>query len=230
MNENIAGQLDILAVSDEELGYIYNAALGKRFRNVRLAISCGDLPFYYLEYIIDSLDVPLYFVRGNHYFKPEMGEQGRHHMPWGAIDLDQRCRRDVTGVLMAGIEGCLQYNYGPYQYTQFEMWIKVLNLVVPLIYNKARHGRYLDVFVTHAPAWHIHDADDRPHMGIKAFRWLDEVFKPMYHLHGHIHLYRQDIKRVTTLGKTQIVNCFGYREIQLILPAKKGWQRSKSKE
>ncbi len=221
MTEHNPGHLDILAVSDEELGYIYNAALGKRFEKIKLAISCGDLPFYYLEYIIDSLNVPLYFVRGNHNYQPEIGEQGRHRMPWGAIDLDQRCRYDIAGVLLAGVEGCLRYNDGPYQYSQTEMWVKVLNLVVPMVYNKARHGRYLDIFVTHAPAWRIHDADDRPHTGIKAFRWLDEVFHPAYHLHGHIHLYRQDAKRVTELGRTRIVNCFGYKEIHLDLPLRK---------
>lgn len=218
MHDQKPAHVDILAVSDEELGYIYNAALGKRFAKIGLAVSCGDLPFYYLEYIVDSLNVPLYFVRGNHNYQPEMGEQGRHRMPWGAIDLDQRCRHDATGVLLAGIEGSLHYNDGPYQYSQTEMWIRVLNLVIPMIYNKARYGRYLDVFVTHAPAWRIHDADDRPHTGIKAFRWLDEVFKPAYHLHGHIHIYRQDTRRMTELGQTRIINCFGYKEIRLELP------------
>jgi len=29
-------------------------------------LSCGDLPPYYLEFLVTVLDVPLFDVRGNH--------------------------------------------------------------------------------------------------------------------------------------------------------------------
>lgn len=116
---------------------------------------------------------------------------------------------------MAGVEGCLRYNKGPYQYTQREMWMNIFRLLPGLFWNKMKHGRYLDVFVTHAPPAGIHDADDLPHQGIKAYRWLDSVFQPAYHLHGHVHLYRQDAVKLTFLGKTRILNTYGYQVTEI---------------
>lgn len=205
--------MKILAVSDEEVGIIYSTQIRNRFSEINLAIGCGDLPYYYLEYIISMLDVPLYYVRGNHAYPVEYGAAGARSAPWGAIDLHRRCVRDESGLLLAGIEGSLKYNAGPYQYEQFEMWTMVFLLTPGLLINKLRYGRYLDVFVTHAPPWKIHDLEDRPHQGIKAFRWLVKVFQPVFHLHGHIHLYRRDTIRETRLNRTRIINTFGFREI-----------------
>jgi len=209
--------MKILAVSDQELGLIYSPQIKHRFGDVDLVIGCGDLPYYYLEYIISVLDVPLYYVRGNHSYPVEYGSGGARSSPWGGVDLHRRLVRDDNGLLLAGIEGCLQYNSGPYQYEQFDMWWMVLLLVPGLLINKWRFGRYLDIFVTHASPWKIHDLEDRPHRGIKAFRWLVQVFQPAFHLHGHIHLYRQDTIRETLLNQTRIINVFGYQEIAIDL-------------
>ncbi|MEW6650429.1 MAG: metallophosphoesterase, partial [Chloroflexota bacterium] len=116
---------------------------------------------------------------------------------------------------LAGIEGSLRYNYGAHQYSQAEMWLMAFGLIPGLFYNRIRHGRFLDIFVTHAPPWGIHDMDDLPHRGIKAFRWLLKVFSPAYHLHGHIHVYRNNTKTETRFYNTTVVNCFGYRELAL---------------
>jgi Icc-related predicted phosphoesterase len=138
---------------------------------------------------------------------------GERTAPWGGIDLHRAHRRHPSGLLMAGIEGSLRYNFGPYQYTDEEMWWFVLMLAPGLLLNKLRYGRFLDVFVTHSPPWHIHDADDRAHRGSKAFRWLLQVFKPAFHLHGHIHIYRRDTITETWFDQTRVINVFGYREI-----------------
>lgn len=204
--------MKILAVSDIELGFLYNIQIAQRFKDVDLLISCGDLPYYYLEFMVSMLDRPLYYVRGNHASKVEITTAGPRSSPWGAIDLHRRVARGPFDTLLAGIEGSLRYNYGPHQYTQGEMWLLVFELVPRLMYNRLRFGRFLDIFVTHAPPWKIHDRDDRPHQGIKAFRWFDRVFKPAYHLHGHIHVYRNDATTVTRYGQTTIMNCYGYRE------------------
>jgi Icc-related predicted phosphoesterase len=82
--------------------------------------------------------------------------------------------------------------------------------------NKTKSGRYLDIFISHSPPWGIHDKDDLPHQGIKAFRWLIRVFKPRLHLHGHIHLYSQDEPRETRVNKTRVMNVYTYRTIDLI--------------
>ena len=86
-----------------------------------------------------------------------------------------------------------------------------------LLFNRIRHGRYLDVFVTHAPPWGIHDKSDRAHRGIKAFRWLLNAFQPRYHFHGHIHVYRPDTITETVFHNTRVLNTYGSLETELDL-------------
>jgi hypothetical protein len=210
--------MNILAVSDIELGFIYNLHFAQRFKDIDLMISCGDLPYYYLEFMISMIDKPLYYVRGNHASVVETTSAGERTDPWGAINLHRNVMRTSGGLLLAGVEGCLFYNEGRYQYTQSEMWSIVLSMTPALFINKIRYGRYLDIFVSHAPPWKIHDKDDLPHQGIKAFRWLLKVFTPKYHLHGHIHVYRSDAVTTTIFNETTVMNCFGYRELTFNLP------------
>ena len=205
--------MKILAVSDVELEYLYQPSIVNRFYDADIIISCGDLPNYYLEYMISMLNVPLYYVNGNHARKIEITSGGERKYPWGAVNLHQKIITDDTGLLIAGIEGSLRYNQGPFQYSQTEMWSMVLSMVPKLIINKFKYGRFLDIFISHAPPWKIHDEEDLPHHGIKAFRWLIKVFKPTYHLHGHIHVYRNDIVTKTRFSETDVINCYGYREI-----------------
>ena len=209
--------MKILTVSDKECNRIYSPQIKRRFNDVDLVLGCGDLSYYYLEYIISSLDVPLYFVRGNHAKEVEFGYAGPRRAPWGAIDLHRKVIRDSkTNLLLAGIQGSLVYNFGDYQYTQSQMWRMVLSLVPALMWNKLRYGRFLDIFVTHASPWGIHDEEDAAHQGVKAFNWLIETFQPAYHIHGHIHVYRPDVIRETRLGKTTILNTYGFRKLSLL--------------
>jgi len=221
----MGGKLQLLGLSDIEIGFIYSPMVVDRFKNIDILISCGDLPYYYLEYIVSMLNVPMYYVRGNHASAVETTTAGDRTSPWGAFDLNQRVLEDDTGLLLAGLEGSLQYNQGPHQYSQNEYWFKVFKLVPALLANKLRSGRYLDVFVAHAPPWHIHDESDRPHQGIKAFRWLIDVFQPTYFLHGHIHLYRNDAVTQTQVNKTNVVNVFGFKELEIDTPATRSWEK-----
>lgn len=207
--------MKILAISDEEVGIIYNPQIVQRFHDVDLVISCGDLPYYYLEFVISMLDRRLYYVHGNHTNPVEQTTGGERSEPWGAINIHSRVLRDESGLLLAGIEGCHRYNYGPHQYSQTEMWGFVFLLIPRLFINRLRYGHYLDILVTHAPPWKIHDDDDQPHQGIKAFNWLVRVFKPAYHLHGHVHAYRHDSVIKTQVDKTQVINAFEYQEIDI---------------
>lgn len=216
--------MKILSVSDVEIGFIYSPMICERFKDVDLVVSCGDLPYFYLEYILTMLNARLFYVRGNHSSRVEYGLTSSRTAPLGAIDLNQRCLRDESGLLLAGLEGSLQYNRGPHQYTQSEYWQKVLFLVPRLLINKSRYGRYLDIFVSHAPPWQIHDAEDLPHRGIKAFRWLIKVFQPTYFLHGHIHVYRNGTVTQTKIDSTTVVNTYGFKELSVDIPGphKKG--------
>jgi uncharacterized protein len=183
---------------------------------VDVLISCGDLPYSYLEYIMSMLNRPMYFVNGNHVSEAEVGSGSQRYEIWGAIDLHRRAR-NCSGLLLAGIEGSINYNNGPYQYSQREMWGLVYGLVPSLLLNRIRYGRYLDVFVSHAPPFRLHDDDDLPHIGIKAFRWLLQTFRPAYHFHGHTHIYRQDRPVRHLFGQTMVVNTCGYQVTTLSL-------------
>ncbi len=204
----------ILAVSDAESQYIYHAIGGDKFRDIDFAISCGDLPYHYLEYIISMSNKDLYYVRGNHAHQAEISDRHQTTEPQGARNLHLKTMRTPGGITLAGIEGCIVYNYGPYQYSQNQMWQMVFRLVPRLFINYIQYNRYLDIFVTHAPPWKINDQEDLPHQGIKAFRWLLDVFHPRYHLHGHTHDYlnRSGIK--TRYSDTDVINVSGYQIIE----------------
>ena len=201
----------ILSLSDKQVDFIYSSQVKSRFGDVDLILGCGDLPYFYLEYVVSMLNVPLYYVCGNHSNLVEHTSAGPKTHPHGGIDLHRKVVLD-KGLIMAGVEGSLRYRQGPFQYTQSEMWSHVLRIVPSLIRNKARYGRYLDIFISHAPPWGVHDQADLPHQGIKAFRWLLDAFRPRYHFHGHIHVYRNDTQTVTNYQSTMVVNTYGFAE------------------
>ena len=204
----------ILSVSDTIIDFLYSPAVRERFSNMDMLLGCGDMPYYYFEYILNALDCPAYFVRGNHARVVEYSESGDRTYPHGAIDLHRRVVNH-KGLIMAGIEGCLRYRPGPFQYTSSEMWGHVLSLVPSFLSNMAFRGRALDLFVSHAPPAGINDRSDLPHRGVPAFRWLLTVFKPAVHLHGHIHLYRNDEAREFQSAHTRVINTYGYRTIEM---------------
>lgn len=206
-------KINILALSDVETGLIYSERSGEYFPGVDLIVSCGDLPMSYLDYAATTLNAPLYFVLGNHNSLIPISKNSNY--PYNSSGYNLHCSNYFyeKRLLIAGVEGSVKYNNGPQQYSQSEMWSNVFSLIPALLRNKLLHGRYLDIFVSHAPPWQIHDQQDLPHNGIHAFRWLDKVFKPKIHLHGHIHVYRPDTVRETVYYNTKVINCYGYREI-----------------
>jgi len=203
--------MELLAVSDKIVDWIYSSKIRLFFSHIDIALGCGDLPIEYLEFIVSSLDIPVYYVQGNHSL-PENIMQS--HEGRGSQCLHGKVI-NYQGHTFAGIEGSLRYNYGIYQYSQFGMWLNVIRLIPSIISNKMKYGRYLDVFVTHAPPWGIHDKSDLPHQGIKAFRWFISVFQPEYHFHGHIHIYRPDTITTTHFGRTKVINAYGYQHVSL---------------
>lgn len=210
----MSGRMKILTLSDTLIPFIYSPQIRQRFTDLDLVIGCGDLPYYYLEYVLNALDAPLFFVRGNHDEVVEYGNAGQRTAPAGGVNLHRRSI-NFRGLLMAGVEGSLRYRYGPFQYTQNQMWGHVFHLVPQLLSNRMLYGRYLDIFVTHAPPAGIHDKEDLPHQGIHAFRWLLRVFRPAYLIHGHVHIYRPDTEAETCFHRSLVVNAYGFRELIL---------------
>jgi predicted phosphodiesterase len=203
-----------LAISDKVVDFIYSPGVRHRFNHVDMVISCGDLPHYYLEYIISTVDKPLYYVNGNHAHVIEYTEGGPITAPGGAINLDGQVL-NVNGLLIAGFEGSIRYNKASFQYTDEEMRWKIAQTLPRLFLNRAIHGRYLDLLVAHSPPRHVQDAEDRPHQGFHAFRWYLKRFRPRMMLHGHIHVYHPNVITRSTFYETDVINCYGYREIEL---------------
>jgi len=205
-----------LVICDKVEPILYSAGIQQHVGKVDLVISCGDLPHYYLEFIMTMLGRPMYYVAGNHAreveFQAGKGDawQGITE-PMGAVNLHMRTIKEGS-LLLAGLEGSIRYNSAPnFQYTQSEMWWNIYRLAPRLLMNRIHYGRYLDVLVAHSPPWGIHDQDDRPHQGFKSFLAFMRWFKPRYLLHGHIHLYRRNVTVQTRYGATEVINTYPYR-------------------
>jgi hypothetical protein len=202
----------ILAITDEVDGRLYNPALATRRGHYDLVLSCGDIPPYYIDFVGSMVGAPIYGVHGNH--DASFVKRDRDGSPegWGMGELHGRTIHE-QGLLIGGFDGCLRYNHGSYQYTELGMREQVARMVPQLLVNKLRHGRYLDILVTHAPPRDIHDQPDRPHQGFRVFRWFLQTFRPRYHLHGHIHIYDNRTITRTQFHHTEVLNTYPYREL-----------------
>ena len=189
----------ILTIADQVEPLLYDRFDRQQFEGIDLILSCGDLPPEYLSFLLGKLNVPLFFVRGNHDIRYESKS------PRGCIDLNANLIK-FRGVNIFGLEGSRWYNGGPHQYTEREMYWKIQRLR-PRIWRMGG----VDIIITHAPPRHIHDAEDRCHRGFKSFRWLLDKYSPLYFIHGHIHAnFADPSQRMTRVNQTQIINTYGY--------------------
>ncbi len=214
--------MKLLCVSDQIDPLIYSTSMKERFKDVDLVVSAGDLPAEYLGFIVSVLNQPLYFVLGNHdneqqlcaSTSPESGYAWMSRDSHGAINVGSTTKEEGR-LLIAGLSGCMRYNRGQNQYTDFQMWLMSLALVPRLLINKLRYGRFLDILLTHAPPLGIHDKQDICHRGFQSFLWMMKAFKPKYLIHGHIHLYDMNDVRVSNYLSTTVINAFGHFVLDL---------------
>ena len=201
--------MKILAVSDRIVDYLYSSHVRENHPDIDLIIACGDLPFYYLDFLTSALDAPLVYVRGNHDAGPQYTHSGKVLTGvQGGMDLHGRII-PVQGLLIGGLEGSMRYRpREPLMYTESEMRWEVLRLAPHLLWSRLRHGQAIDIFVTHSPPWGIHDRADRAHTGFQIFLPLLRYFRPRYMLHGHIHTYRPNAPRITRYYQTTIINVY----------------------
>ncbi len=213
----------VLVVADEVAPQLYRPEV--RELTPDLVVSCGDLPFEYLEYLVTTLSVPLVFVPGNHDpdLKVDRSTLAAQPLSWsshmrdalepgGCENIDGKITA-VAGLRIAGLGGCIRYNEGPHQYTQRQMSRRVMRMEAR---NRMRppQRRGVDLLVTHAPPLGTGDAADLPHQGIGALHRLIRVLEPTYLLHGHIHPYgfEQPDRRV---GETRIINVIPYKLLEV---------------
>jgi Icc-related predicted phosphoesterase len=206
--------MKILTISDEIVPAIYSLNIKQRFSDVDLLLGCGDLPFYYVEYVITMLGMACYYVWGNHDGPVILADGTIQEYIRGAICVDGRLI-EHEGMLIGGLGGSIRYKpEGRHQYTEAEMFGRVWRMVPGLLFNRLRFGRYLDILLTHAPPLDIHNGPDYPHRGFRAFRWLMHYFQPRYLIHGHIHLsYGYNSGVETQCGATTVINTAGYRQM-----------------
>lgn len=204
--------MKILALSDQVVDRVYSLAASGHFKDVEVILGCGDLPYEYLEYIVTMLNIPMYYVPGNH--DPEFDGKLANTRAEGGSNLDLQIVRHKK-FLIGGFGGCVRYRPdGTNQYTQTEAYLRAFSMMPGLLLNRVRYGRALDILITHSPPFGIHDDKDEPHVGLKALNWLVRAAKPRFMLHGHTHFYKQNILNAeTTVGLTKIMNIYPYKTI-----------------
>jgi Icc-related predicted phosphoesterase len=204
--------MKILAVSDQVIERVYPLASQGHFHEVSLILACGDLPYTYLEYLVSVVNVPLYYVPGNH--DPVHDPNRSAARAEGCANLDLRLARD-RGLTLAGFGGSVRYRPdGVNQYTQGEATMRALRMLPSLLLNRLR-GQYVDVLISHSPPFGIHDSD-RAHTGLKALNLLMRWARPRYLLHGHTHFFRTNLEASDTqILETRVINVFPYKVIEI---------------
>jgi Icc-related predicted phosphoesterase len=212
----------ILCIADHIDPLVYSPAVKQRFEDIDFVLSAGDLPMEYLGFVASSLNKPVGFVFGNHNLKalpnfrttaqPVLDRTSVHSQfrnYYGSTYVEDRVRR-INGMLIAGLGGSMRYNDGQHQFTERQMFYRVVRLVPRLLWNRVVHGRYLDILLTHAAPRGIHDKEDLCHVGFRTLLWFMRVFKPRYLLHGHIHLYDLNARRRTRYHETDVINVYDH--------------------
>jgi len=192
--------LKILTVSDTVSGDVFDSPETlKKYEDIDLIISCGDLPPEFLSTLRHRFDVPLMYVLGNHDLRYSASS------PLGCRNIDRQIVsfNDFTFV---GFSGSRWYNGGKNQYTEKQM----ARFIGGMRFSLWRSGGP-DIVVTHAPPRHIHDGEDPCHKGFRSFSRFIEKYKPSYFIHGHIHRnFEDDAERVTIVNTTRVINSYGF--------------------
>jgi hypothetical protein len=216
--------MKILCIADHVDPFIYSSGLKQRYGKVDMVLSAGDLTLGYYDFIVSTLNKPLFFVFGNHHLEHRAEYRGRN-IPFDKSEDAWKCRVGATclegkvmrvgGLTLAGLGGSIWYNGGENQSTDFAMLLTILRLIPAMLWHRIFHGRYLDVLLTHSPPYGINDLPDPCHTGFRIFLWFIRAFRPRYLIHGHVHLYDRNAAREARYGATTIINAYDHIVIDL---------------
>ena len=211
--------MKIFAVSDIIVDSLYHETVAERFPDVDILVGCGDLPYYYLEFLHSALNTSMVYVRGNHDVGPQYTADGRELTGVaGGLNLHGTSMM-LRDLLLVGLEGSMRYRpKASLPYSEAEMRVQATRLFPTLLRNRLRHGRFLDILVTHSPPFQIHDQHDLAHTGFKIFRTFMRAFKPRFLLHGHVHVKNNATPRITRYGETLVINVFPYVTFEFAAP------------
>ena len=195
--------MKILLVADTESRYLWDVLNknNEKFADVELILSAGDLSSRYLSHIVTILNVPLYYIHGNH------DRSYVYQPPEGCVSIDDDVI-DFKGVKIAGMGGCREYTGGLFQYSEKEMKKRYKKLR-----RKMKKG--VDIFLTHSPAYELNDGDDLPHKGFEVFVEILDKHAPKLFVHGHQHLNYKRQDREIDYNGTRIVNAHEYVIVEI---------------
>ncbi|MCR5273519.1 MAG: metallophosphoesterase family protein [Lachnospiraceae bacterium] len=189
--------MKILTIADIESEYFWDYFDKKKFDDIDIIVSCGDLKAEYLTFLETMTCLPLLYVHGNHDDKYE------DKPPEGCICIEDKVYT-YKGVRFFGLGGSMKYKKGTYQYTEKEMERRFKKQRIKL---KMSGG--FDVLVTHSPAAGHSDGEDLPHKGFEVFEKILDIYEPKYFLHGHVHMnYGPNIPRESIYNNTKIINAY----------------------
>ena len=199
--------MNILALSDRRVPYVYSPSVKETFKDVGLIVGCGDVSSDYLEYVVSQLCTPLVYVPGNH-------DADDFRVP-GGTPVDGKVIR-TAGLTVAGLGGSPRYKKdGRHQYSEREMHVRALRLLPRLLLRRLDGGQRLDLLVTHSPPLGIHDGADLTHRGFLAFRRLLWFLRPRLMLHGHVHILPNLDRWESSLYGVRILNVYPVQNVQL---------------
>ena len=202
----------ILTVSDRvEKPFFEEHLLREKCDAVRLILACGDLPSYYLEYLLNSLNVPLYYVPGNH---DEQLHSKKKPFASGCINIDERVIA-FEGWLFGGLGGAFYYRKGKYLYTEKQMQRKIRKMIPRMALNKIKYKRYLDILITHAPPFGIHDDKTLAHRGFNEFLKFMRRYRPAYLIHGHTAPTAEKGTPFSHYSSTKIINTNNFKILDI---------------
>ena len=133
--------------------------------------------------------------------------------PAGCENVDGRVV-EVRGLRIAGLGGSIRYKEGPNQYSQGQQGRRGLKLEFRIRLKRVRHGRKLDILVTHAPPFGLAEAEDSAHVGFVATLRLIQHFQPLLAVHGHVHPFGRVLPE-RRAGNTRVINVVPSRVIDL---------------
>ena len=204
---HIVKPMKILVISDKiEESFLNTGSSTPILQGIELILACGDLPASYMEFMVSTLNVPLYYVLGNH----DNHLYGQHIN--GCTCLDETTVF-FKNKIIGGLSGSIKYANTPLMYSETQMHGKIARLFPHLLYNRIRYKRYIDILITHSPIYGVHDEPTRVHRGFKALKLFDKQYKPTYHFHGHTMVRNNKYK--SWLHSTQIMNTNHYRILDI---------------
>lgn len=132
--------MKVLAIADVEERCLWDFYSEKRFGDVDLILSAGDLDPDYLEFLVTVTNKPLLYVRGNH------DDRYARRAPGGCLCVEDEVYV-YRGLRVAGLGGSMRYRDGANMYSEREMARRAQRLQA-----KIRLAGGVDVLLTHAPA------------------------------------------------------------------------------